>query len=69
MVAEARTLYDRLDEPIFEQKWSVIEAITDHIVTGGRDMAVHLHYVHSQQDDGNYMQNTLGFAPFSRFRE
>lgn len=34
MVAEARTLYDRLDEPTFEQKWSVIEAITDHIVTG-----------------------------------
>ncbi|MFT6461112.1 MAG: transcriptional regulator with XRE-family HTH domain [Maricaulis maris] len=64
MVAEARTLYDRLDEPTFEQKWSVTEAITDHIVTEGRDTAFLLHYVPSQQDDGNYMQNTLGFVPF-----
>ncbi len=62
----------RWDELTFEQKRSVIEAITDQIVIGERDIAIHLHYVPSQQDDGNYMKNTLGlFSPgrdlFCRF--
>jgi len=63
IISGARTLYDRWDELTFEQKRSVIEAITDQIVIGERDIAVHLHYVPSQQDDGNYMQNTFSLFP------
>jgi site-specific DNA recombinase len=63
IISGARTLYDRWDELTFEQKRSVIEAITDQIVIGERDIAIHLHYVPSQQDDGNYMKNTFDFVP------
>lgn len=63
IVAGAQALYDRWDSLTHDQKASVINTITEEIIIGDRDIAIHLHYVPSPQESGNYMQNTFSLLP------
>jgi site-specific DNA recombinase len=63
VVAGAQALYDRWDGLTHEQKASVINTITEEIVVGDRDIAIHLRYVPTPQESGNYIQNTFSLLP------
>lgn len=63
VIANARDLYGRWDDLSYEAKQSIIETITDEIVIGDRDVAVHLHYVPVSPEAGKKVQNTFSLFP------
>lgn len=63
VVAGAQALYDRWDDLTHDQKVTVINTITEEIVIGDRDIAIHLRYVPTPQETGQTIQNTFNLLP------
>ena len=63
IVHNARDLYGRWDKLSFEEKRTIIEAITDEVVVGDRDIEIRLHYLPVYSDDGEAMKNTFSLLP------